>query len=125
MKAMEMAASVVVVHNERNTRELAVASLRAAGLEAIGFDDPMAALDAIESDPGLRVLVTRISFGTGKPNGTALARMARVKRPGTKVLFVAREENAPFTEDLGAFLAAPLDSFLLVETVGRLLTSPD
>lgn len=85
----------------------------------------MAALDAIESEPGLRVLVTRISFGAGKPNGAALARMAREKRPGTKIVFVAREENAFFTEGLGAYLRAPVDSGHLVETVGRLLTSPD
>jgi hypothetical protein len=57
----------------------------------------MAALDAIEVGSRLRVLVTRVDFGPGKPNGIALARMVRVKRPGTKVVFVAwiSEDGAP------------------------------
>ena len=90
-----MPAAVLVVHNERDTRDLAVTALRAAFLEAVGFEDPMAALDAIEkAGSRVRVLVTRVAFKPGKPNGIALARMVRLKRPGTKVVFVAREEYA-------------------------------
>ncbi len=49
-----MPAPVLVVHEE--TRELAVTTLRSAFLGVVGFEDPMAALDAIETDsprPGL------------------------------------------------------------------------
>jgi DNA-binding NtrC family response regulator len=95
-----MPAAVLVVHNEPNTRELAVTALRAAFLDVIGFDDPMAALNAIEDDTRIRVLVTRVAFGAGKLNGVALARMVRVKRPGTKVVFVARAEKSSHTEGL-------------------------
>ena len=44
-----MPAPVLVVHDEQNTRELAVAALRDAFLEVVGFDDPLKALDAIRS----------------------------------------------------------------------------
>ncbi len=97
-------------------------ALRAASLEVVGFADPMTALDAIEASSRVRVLVTRVVFGPGKPNGVALV---RVKRPGTKVVFVAREENAPHTEGLGVFLPRPLNPDILVATVSRVLRSPD
>ena len=119
-----MPAAVLVVHDEQSTRELAVTALRAAFLEVVGFADPMTALDAIEASSRVRVLVTRVVFG-GKPNGVALACMVRVKRPGTKVVFVAREENAPHTEGLGVFLPRPLNPDILVATVSRVLRSPD
>jgi hypothetical protein len=45
-----MPAAVLVVHNARDTRDLSVTALRAAFLEAVGFEDPMAALDAMEAN---------------------------------------------------------------------------
>jgi DNA-binding NtrC family response regulator len=120
-----MPAAVLVVHDEQNTRELAVLALRAAHLEAVGFDDPMKALDAIEANSRVRVLVTRVVFAPGKLNGVALARMVRMKRPGTKVVFVARAENASHTEGLGVFLPSPLNPDILVPTVSRLLVTQD
>jgi DNA-binding NtrC family response regulator len=120
-----MPAAVIVVHNERNARDLVVLSLRAAFLEVVGFEDPIAALDAMEASSRVRVLVTRGDFGPGRPNGIALARMIRVKRPGTKVVFVAREEYAAHTEGLGVFLPMPVNPDILVATVGRLLATRD
>jgi DNA-binding NtrC family response regulator len=120
-----MPAPVLVVHDEQNARELAVSALREVFLEAVGFDDPMKALNAIEATSRVRVLVTRVTFGPGKLNGVALARMIRVKRPGTKVVFVAREEYAPHTEGLGVFLPRPFNPDILVATVSRLLVMRD
>jgi hypothetical protein len=68
-----MPAPVLVVHDEQNTRELAVSALREAFLEAVGFDDPMKALDAIEASSRVRVLATCVMFAPGKLNGVALA----------------------------------------------------
>jgi len=116
-----MPAAVLVVHDDRDTRALAVATLRAAFLEPVGFDDPMVALDAIEASSRVRILVTRVAFGPSKLNGVALARKIRLKRPNTKVVFVAREENEPYTEGLGVFLPMPLNPDHLVATVSSLL----
>jgi DNA-binding NtrC family response regulator len=120
-----MPAPVLVAHDDQETRELAVIALRAAFLEVVGFGDPIAALDAIESGSRVRVLVTRVEFGPGKPNGVALARMVRIKRPGTRVVFVARAEYEPHAEGLGVFLPMPLNPDILVATVSRLLASRD
>lgn len=120
-----MPAPVLVVDDEIDTRDLALEALRAAGLEAIGFSDPMAALAVIEVDSRVRVLVTRIDFGEGKLNGVALARMLSIKRRGLKTVFIARPEYECFAEGVGEFLHRPLNHHHLVDVVGRLLSSRD
>jgi DNA-binding NtrC family response regulator len=45
-----MPAPVLVVHDDAHTRDLSGAALNAAGLVAVGFLQPMAALAAIETD---------------------------------------------------------------------------
>jgi hypothetical protein len=63
---------VLVVHEDADTRELALGALRAADHEAVAFVDPIVALDAIEADSRVRVLVTGATFPAGKPNGVSL-----------------------------------------------------
>jgi DNA-binding NtrC family response regulator len=119
-----MPAHVLVAHNDKVTRGLAVATLSAAGIETVGFEDPIAAWDAIETNSLVRPLVTRVDFGSGKLNGVALARMVRVKRPGARVVFVALPSNAHHTEGEGEFLPMPLvQPDLLVDMVSRMLVS--
>jgi DNA-binding NtrC family response regulator len=119
MEASAMPAPVLVVHNEFDTRELALTALRATGREAAGFENPMTALDAIEADSRVRVLVTGVDFGDGKLNGVAFALMAKVKRPGLQAVFVASLEDHPYTEGVGDVLPTPLDPQALVDVVGR------
>ncbi len=117
-----MPAPVIVVHNYPEIRDAAVAALRAAGYETIGFDDPMTALDAMDLDnTRIRVLVTRVFFGQGKLNGVALARMIRYKQPGLKVLFVALPEYMDEARKVGVALPLPLDPDTLVATVSGML----
>jgi DNA-binding NtrC family response regulator len=103
-----------------STRRLALEALRAVGLDAIGFSDPMDALAAIEADSRVRVLVTRINFGEGKLNGLALSRMLLVKRRAVKTVFIARPEYAHLADGLGEFLSRPLNPHHLVDVVARL-----
>jgi DNA-binding NtrC family response regulator len=97
-----MPAPVLAVHDEQDICELAVSTLRAALLEVVGFEDPIAALDAIETDSRVHVLVTRVVFGPGKPNGVALARMIRLKRPGTRLCSL-RAQRMSHTRKASAF----------------------
>jgi DNA-binding NtrC family response regulator len=120
-----MPAPVLVVHDDPNTRDLALSTLRAAGHEVVAFADPIVALIAIEADSRVRVLVTSMTFPAGKPNGVSLGRMVRVKRPGIKVVYIAALEDHPFTEAAGEALALALDPQALVDAVDRLLTPHD
>ena len=123
-----MPASVVVIHDDAAIREAALAALRLAGLDAVGFAKPLEALDAIEADSRARVLVTRVDFGSGEVNGVALARMVAFKRlasnDNVKVVFVDRPEYHRASQDIAnAFLSLPLDPATLVMEVRRALSS--
>jgi hypothetical protein len=72
----------------------------------------MEALNALETAPLKKTLITRMRFPIGQ---RALARMARVKRPAIKVVFTAAAESVEYTEGI-----ALIDMSELVATVARL-----
>jgi DNA-binding NtrC family response regulator len=114
-------ARVVVVHDEPKVSKQTVDALRLVGYEVAAFTDPMAALDALENAQRVEVLITRVRFPPGKPNGIALALMARHKRPGIKVLFTARPEFAQHAVGVGEFMPMPVSPPELMAAVARLL----
>ena len=81
----------------------------------------MTATDALEHPVHIELLITRVRFPEGTPNGVALARMARVKRPGIKVLFTSFPEVEMHTDGLGEFLPRPFGQEELLAVVARLL----
>jgi DNA-binding NarL/FixJ family response regulator len=87
------------------------------------FADSLVALNEIEAAHRIEVLVTRVSFRSGMPNGVSLALVLRVKYPSLKVIFTAREEREVFTKGVGEFLPHPVDFAKLVEAVERLVQS--
>jgi len=124
-----MPAPIIVVHDENDVRQAAVDALRAAGHECVGFADPMTALDAIEDNTRVRVLVTRMDFGEGKLSGLALSRMLLVKQAGITTIFIARPEYERLAEGVGVFLPIlrfdPRSLVEMVEVVERLLAKQD
>jgi hypothetical protein len=81
----------------------------------------MTALELLERAERLEVLVTCLDFAPGKPNGIALGRMARLKRPGIHVLFVGTADLENHTEGLGTFMTSPVTVPQVVEGVLRML----
>jgi DNA-binding NtrC family response regulator len=118
-----MPTRVVLVYDEPEFAGQLTADLRFAGYDVTAFVDPMAALEALDSSLYLEVLITRVNFGAGKVNGISLARMARSKRPGIRVLFAARPEFAEYAEGLGKFMPLPVSVPDIVDAVGRMLES--
>jgi DNA-binding NtrC family response regulator len=114
-----MSANVIMVHDSPRFVEEAVAALRLAGLDVVTFADPNEALTALEN-ARFDILITRVRFAPGRPNGVSLAQMARLKRPGIKVLFTVAPENVEYTEGLGEFVSAPIDIPQLVAMVAKL-----
>jgi len=119
-----MTARLFIVHDDPAFSQEVRAALQAAGHTVADFDDPMVALDALESAHQIELLITRANFGPGKLNGIALARMARVKHPNIRVLFTAVREYEHHAWGLGEFLAAPVRVDDVVEMAERLLQSP-
>ena len=116
-----MPARVVVTHDDPEFLTRVTEALRDVGHDAAAFAAPMLALGALEAAKTVDVLVTRIGFPKGKPNGVSLAHMARHKRPGIRVLFIAREQFKEHAAGLGEFMPPPFSVPGVVDAVGRLL----
>ena len=102
-----MPARIVVVHDDPVFVATLATALGATGHSVATFVDPIAALDALDAAGKAEVVITRINYGTGRPNGVTLVRMARQKRPAIRALFIGRSEYVEYTEDLGEFLPSP------------------
>ncbi len=116
-----MPARIVMAHDDGAFVAAASDALRQAGYTIATFTDPMLALEALLGARSVELLITRIEFAPGKPNGVALARMGRARRSGMKVVFTALAKHAEHAEGLGAFLPLPVKVPDLVATVTRLL----
>ena len=114
-----MPANIILVHDDPEFIEGAVAALSLAGHKVVAFREPMEALNALETAQ-FEILITRARFPVGQPNGVALAQMARMKRPWIKVVFTVAAENLEHTEGIGEAVIAPIDIAELVATVGKL-----
>jgi hypothetical protein len=75
----------------------------------------------LESAERIELLITCLHFSAGKPNGIALSRMARIKRPGIKVIFGGSDEWAPHAAGLGEFMPTPVAVSKIVSHAVQLL----
>jgi DNA-binding NtrC family response regulator len=116
-----MPGRIVVAHDEPRFRQRLAGWLMAAGHEVQVCAASMDALDILERPGRIDVLITRVAFPAGQPNGISLARMARLKRSGIEVIFAGRAENGRHTDGLGAFLATPLSEVDLLTAVDTAL----
>src|SRR5580700_1922636 len=103
-----MPARIVVVSEDSALSDATVATLRERGYDAIAIPDSMDALDALESAERIEVLVTSAEFRPGKPNGVALARLTKLRRPELQVLFMGTADFARFIEGVGLFMPMPV-----------------
>src|SRR5947208_1258165 len=116
-----MPARVVVVHDDADFVERTVSALQAAGYDVAAFTDTMVALSSLEAAERIELLITRARFSPGQPNGVALARMAKRRRPSIKVLFVAHRDLQEHTAGVGEFVPAPIATDELMAMIARML----
>jgi hypothetical protein len=102
-----MPAEVVVVLQDATLASNTAEALQALGRNAVAIQDPMAALSTLEAARRIDLLVTSGDFAPGKPNGLALARMTRMKRPDLQVVFVGPTTLADIVTSTGAFIPTP------------------
>jgi len=62
--------------------------LSADGHDVITCDGPIEALEALESDRPIDLLVTDVNLAVGMPHGFSLGRMAKLRRAGLPVVFI-------------------------------------
>lgn len=116
-----MPARIVLVHDDPEFSECVATAMQAAGYDIKVFTGSMKAIEALEAAERIELLITRVSFPNGTPNGVSLARMAKMKKRGIRVLFIARDENREHTEGVGEFLPVPITGPEVLATVRRML----
>ncbi len=114
---------ILVVDDDLALGEALAGALRAAGFEVFLAPDYRLALEDLESTRPVDLLITDIVMPQ-RVNGIALSRMARMRRPELKVIYMTAYD-IPGAEDeaLGPVLLKPIDTDSLVAEVRRALTT--
>jgi CheY-like chemotaxis protein len=97
--------------------------LRVAGFEVFLAPDHRLALEDLESTRPIDLLITDIVMPE-RVNGVALSRMARMRRPGLKVIYLtAYDIPGVADEAIGPVLRKPIDDEDLLAEVRRVLAT--
>ena len=104
-----MPAQVVVVFPDPAVLDGLASAIGANGHTVRTFADPMLALNALDQAQHVELLITGVHFSSGKPNGRSLALMARLRRPGIRLIFICSLEEEEHVADLGRCLRPPVD----------------
>jgi CheY-like chemotaxis protein len=112
---------VLLVDDDQVLAEALVQVLRGAGYQVRLAPDYRLALEVLESDARVDLLVCDIVM-PDRVNGLALGRMARLRRPELKIIYITGHD-IPGLEDeaLGPVLRKPIDSDLFVAEIARVL----
>jgi CheY-like chemotaxis protein len=116
------AARILLVDDDDPSRYAASKALVRAGYTVTEAKDYVEALAIIQSDARLDVLVTDVVM-PDSVHGFALARMARMRRPEVKILYMTAYD-IPTVEAVGKVLRKPLSDDVLVGEVRALLNQP-
>jgi CheY-like chemotaxis protein len=118
---------VLVVEDDLAVRAISVAFLRAGGYTVDAVADAETALQLLQDDAGIALLFTDVMLGPGM-DGKQLARHARERRPGLRVLLTSGDEehaaDADATSDL-RLLRKPWRREDLVDAVRAALVGRD
>ena len=114
---------ILVVDDDAAFGDSTARVLRAAGFEVFLAPDHRLALEDLESTRPIDLLITDIVM-PDRVNGIALSRMARMRRPELKVIYLTAYD-IPGVEDeaAGPVLRKPIDEDRLVAEVRRLLAT--
>ena len=114
-------ARILVVDDDAVFGDATARVLRAAGFEVFLAPDHRLALEDLESTRPIDLLITDIVM-PDRVNGVALSRMARMRRPELKVIYLTAYD-IPGVEDeaAGPVLRKPIDDEHLLAEVRRVL----
>jgi DNA-binding NtrC family response regulator len=113
---------IFVVEDDEATQYVYQHALQRAGFQTAGFSTYFDAAEEIDNGAGA-LLVVDLQLPPGSPQGVAVARMARHRRPGLPVIFVTGHPHLAglIDDDEGPVLLKPIDPLALVDKVRDLL----
>ena len=114
---------ILVVDDDKIYGDATARVLRAAGFEVSLAPDHRLALEDLESTRPVDLLITDIVM-PDRVNGVALSRMARMRRPELKVIYLTAYDIPGVEDDaMGPVLRKPVDEDRLVAEVRRVLAT--
>ena len=114
---------ILVVDDDPICGDATARVLRAAGFEVSLAPDHRLALEDLESARPVDLLITDIVM-PDRVNGVALSRMARMRRPELKVIYLTAYDIPGVDDDaIGPVLRKPIDEDRLVAEVRRVLAT--
>jgi len=112
---------ILLVDDDEVFREATAAVLRAAGYEVRPAPDFRLALEILESDEAIDLFLVDIVM-PDRVNGLALARMARLRRPDIKIMYVSGYDLPGIeAEALGPIIRKQVDDEAFLARVAALL----
>jgi CheY-like chemotaxis protein len=121
--AAPAAKQILLVDDDEGYREATAAMLRAAGYTVQVTPDYRLALEILESDDPIDILVTDIVM-PDRVNGIALSRMARMRRRDIRVIYISGYDIPGLErEAFGTMLRKPVDDDQLLTEIARTLST--
>ena len=116
--------NVLLVEDDAFSRESSAKGLRQAGYIVHIAADHRGALDILDGERPIDVMCTDVVMPDGL-GGVALARLARLRRPNLKIIYVTGYEIPGLADQAkGPVLQKPVMTSQLVAEIGRLLGHP-
>lgn len=114
---------ILVVEDDPAYRRLVVRMLKAAGFAVSDADGFVSALDRVENDPSIALLVMDIGMPAGEPHGIAIAQMSRHRRSRLGVVYITGRDVADvrYYADGAPVLQKPFAAEALVAAVRGVL----
>lgn len=115
--------SILVLEDDDMFRDVIRNILRAAGFNVICVCNFNEAIMAVEGNTKIDMALIDVGMPAGTPHGVTFARMAKLRRPFLKIIFMSgrfRLEDLMMVEADEVFLHKPFAPDLLVETVARM-----
>lgn len=116
-----MAGRILIVDDDDAFRYATTKMLVDAGFETADAHDYRGALDVLEDKQPIALLL--IDVVIPGVNGFALARMARMRHLGLKVIYVSAFD-IPTDEAIGPVLRKPVDGETLLKEIRNVLAAP-
>lgn len=116
--------TILFVEDDETTVYAVSRILETAGYEILLAPDYREALAALESSRPIDLMLTDVRLATGTPHGFALGRMARVRRPDIRIVYITGIADIPENEiatALGPILKKPIEPAILLEEISRAL----
>lgn len=114
---------ILLVDDDEGFREATAGVLRSAGYEVCTAPDFRLALDILEGDEAIDLFLVDIVM-PDRVNGLALARMARMRRPTIKVMYISGYDIPGIeAEALGPIVRKQLSADAFLAQVTELLAS--